>query len=312
MVVDGSKVETMTEQPTTINTISSDDAATLAADYLKNMGNGKKNLLCGDFPEAVACFQLACSQQSERFGETSHECAESFHFYGKALLELARMENGVLGNALKGVPETEDESESEVEEPQFEKPNIPAEERHEIRKEVEDAMKETESESEDNQATDDESKAAKKTDKTPEENEVTKSEEKSDKNESEATDEKTDDEKKEVEKKESEEKDVEMKEDEKKEDEKKEEEKKEDEKKEEEKKEDEKENKTEEDVSMETEITVESKNGTSVGKSDAAGSSSSNGDTADTDDKTAEAAKGDETNDNDKDRKSTRLTPVTQ
>jgi len=153
MVVDGSKAETMTEQKSTNSEISSDDVEALATDYLKNMGNGKKNLLCGDFPEAVACFQLACSQQSERFGETSHECAESFHYYGKALLELARMENGVLGNALKGVPETEDESESEVEEPQFEKPNIPAEERQEIRKEVEDAMKETESESEENQGT---------------------------------------------------------------------------------------------------------------------------------------------------------------
>jgi len=157
MVVDGLKAETMTEQKSTNNEINSDDVEALATDYLKNMGNGKKNLLCGDFPEAVACFQLACSQQSERFGETSHECAESFHYYGKALLELARMENGVLGNALKGVPETEDESESEVEEPQFEKPNIPAEERQEIRKEVEDAMKETESEIEDNnQATDEE------------------------------------------------------------------------------------------------------------------------------------------------------------
>jgi len=159
MVVDGSKAETMTEQKSTNSEISSDDVEALATDYLKNMGNGKKNLLCGDFPEAVACFQLACSQQSERFGETSHECAESFHYYGKALLELARMENGVLGNALKGVPETEDESESEVEEPQFEKPNIPAEERQEIRKEVEDAMKETESESEENQGTSGKSEA---------------------------------------------------------------------------------------------------------------------------------------------------------
>lgn len=166
MVVDVQKGEAMTETKVT-EQISSEpnDAEDLAADYLKNMGNGKKNLLCGDFPEAVACFQLACSQQSERFGETSHECAESFHFYGKALLELARMENGVLGNALKGVPETEDESESETEEPQFEKPNIPAEERQEIRKDVEDAMA-TENESDVEEKQDEQSKKS-TSDETP-------------------------------------------------------------------------------------------------------------------------------------------------
>jgi len=38
--------------------------------------------------------------RSERYGETSPECADVFFWYGRALLELARIENGVLGNAL--------------------------------------------------------------------------------------------------------------------------------------------------------------------------------------------------------------------
>ena len=33
------------------------------------------------------------------------QCAEIYYFYGRALLELARVENTVLGNALNGVPE---------------------------------------------------------------------------------------------------------------------------------------------------------------------------------------------------------------
>ena len=39
---------------------------------------------------------------AEQFGETAPECAESYFYYGRALLELARIENGVLGNALEG------------------------------------------------------------------------------------------------------------------------------------------------------------------------------------------------------------------
>ncbi|XP_078484686.1 protein HGV2-like isoform X2 [Ciona intestinalis] len=121
MVVDASKV---TEKEAAQTETSEQD---LENEYAINLANGKKNLLCGDFPEAVACFQATSALQSERFGETSHECAESFYFYGKALLELARVENGVLGNALKGVPQVEEaSSESEGEGNQFEKTkNLP-------------------------------------------------------------------------------------------------------------------------------------------------------------------------------------------
>merc|ERR1712096_357941 len=45
-----------------------------------------------------------------QFGETAKECAESYLYYGKALLELSRLESGVLGNALDGVPEEGDDA----------------------------------------------------------------------------------------------------------------------------------------------------------------------------------------------------------
>merc|ERR1712013_794649 len=45
----------------------------------------------------------ACEMMAKEKGEMATECAEAYFYYGKALLELSRVESGVLGNALHGV-----------------------------------------------------------------------------------------------------------------------------------------------------------------------------------------------------------------
>lgn len=66
---------------------------------------GKKNLFLNKYDESVNNIGEACKTYSAKFGELDPQCAEVYYFYGRALLELARVENTVLGNALNGVPE---------------------------------------------------------------------------------------------------------------------------------------------------------------------------------------------------------------
>ncbi|XP_033861907.3 histone-binding protein N1/N2-like isoform X3 [Acipenser ruthenus] len=82
----------------------------------KLIGTGNKNLVMGDVPAAVNAFQEACGMLAQKYGDTADECAEAFFLCGKSLLELARVENGVLGNALEGVPEEEEGVEEEKKE----------------------------------------------------------------------------------------------------------------------------------------------------------------------------------------------------
>ncbi|XP_042211204.1 protein HGV2-like isoform X5 [Homarus americanus] len=88
------------------------DAATAA---LNHFAQGKRHLVVGDIPSAVNSLQEACRFLAEKYGETAPECGDAYFHYGRALLELARIESGVLGNALDGVPDEEDMDNSQVE-----------------------------------------------------------------------------------------------------------------------------------------------------------------------------------------------------
>ena len=87
--------------------------------------SGKRHLLCQDIASAVtslgkmiiSCSIIiivaageACELLAQEFGEKAPECAEAYFYYGKALLEAARLEAGVLGNI-----DTDGESEEKSE-----------------------------------------------------------------------------------------------------------------------------------------------------------------------------------------------------
>jgi len=67
------------------------------------LAEGKRDLLVHAIPDAVSNCSKACEIMVKLKGEMAPECAEAYFYYGKALLELSRVESGVLGNALDGV-----------------------------------------------------------------------------------------------------------------------------------------------------------------------------------------------------------------
>ena len=74
-------------------------------------------------------------------GEMATECAEAYFYYGKALLELSRVESGVLGNALDGVDmetKTADVKDALVEDTEA----MTTDEKFEIEEKVADALEE--------------------------------------------------------------------------------------------------------------------------------------------------------------------------
>lgn len=98
---------------------------------------GKKNLFLNKYDESVNNIGEACKTYSTKYGEFDPQCAEVYFFYGRALLELARVENTVLGNALTGVPEDS----GPINDSRYGNPeDLPAEEKKEISDKVIDAL----------------------------------------------------------------------------------------------------------------------------------------------------------------------------
>ncbi|XP_053893117.1 nuclear autoantigenic sperm protein isoform X2 [Malaclemys terrapin pileata] len=122
------------------------DSMDVDGEAKKLLGLGQKHLVLGNIPAAVNAFQEAASILGKKYGETADQCAEAFFYYGKSLLELARMENGVLGNALEGVQvEEEEEGEKAEDDSMVENAdNIDEEAREELREQVYNAMGEKE------------------------------------------------------------------------------------------------------------------------------------------------------------------------
>jgi len=109
----------------------------MKADGYAQLSLGKRHLLVSDIPEAVSALALACELLAKQFGETDAECAEAYFYYGKALLEMSRLESGVLGNALEGMPEGGDvEADSQFEDPEKMTPD----EKSEVEAKVKEAL----------------------------------------------------------------------------------------------------------------------------------------------------------------------------
>ncbi|KAK8376649.1 hypothetical protein O3P69_009927 [Scylla paramamosain] len=80
-------------------------AASAAA--FDRFSRGKRHLLVGDFKSAVAAFEEATESLVELCGEQAPECGDAYCRCGRALLELARKEAGVLGPDLDGASSQE-------------------------------------------------------------------------------------------------------------------------------------------------------------------------------------------------------------
>ncbi|CAJ1061102.1 histone-binding protein N1/N2-like isoform X1 [Xyrichtys novacula] len=123
---------------------AADSSVDVMEEAKKLIGTGNRHLVMGDVVSAVGVFQDACSMLAGKYGDTADECGEAFFLCGKSLLELARMENSVLGNALEGVPEESEEEEQPKDSNIESANNLDEKTRDELRKQVYDAMAEEE------------------------------------------------------------------------------------------------------------------------------------------------------------------------
>jgi len=114
-----------------------EDDSLIVAESL--LAGGKSKLQSQEVHKAVEDLSLSCNIYSKVFGEAGSECAEAYFYYGVSLLELSRLEAGVLELALEGIDlDTEDETSGQVEEHE----DLPKDEREEVAGLVAEALEE--------------------------------------------------------------------------------------------------------------------------------------------------------------------------
>merc|ERR1711942_568001 len=115
-------------------------STTLTTDLIES---GKEFLSDGNIPAAVDELSEACSFLAKEFGDTAEECGEAYLYYGMALLELGRLENNVLCNALQGFDVQDEEAENSAGQELVENiDNMTKDEKYEMEEKVGDALQE--------------------------------------------------------------------------------------------------------------------------------------------------------------------------
>merc|ERR1712055_506466 len=100
---------------------------------------GQDSLLLKEIPRAVCELSEASEILSKKFGDKGDECAVTLLYYGKALLELSKIESAVISNALEGVDmDGEDKGSDQVEDPE----KLSDKEKAEVKDQLSGAMKE--------------------------------------------------------------------------------------------------------------------------------------------------------------------------
>ncbi|GBP37209.1 Protein HGV2 [Eumeta japonica] len=96
---------------------------------------GRRHLAVRDFHAATEALAKACEVLAKEHGDTADQCAESYLWYGKALLGLSREESGVLATGEPSSPNSDDDEDQNDDE-----------EENEIKEETENADNEKKSE----------------------------------------------------------------------------------------------------------------------------------------------------------------------